>query len=74
MCFEHEIFFHWYSGYNNAKTRVFFSCDVISCKKRRKTKIKWHGIDEKIVIDIEIDLQFDSTFVVFLNNSYNSSK
>ncbi len=40
ICFEHEIFFQWYSGYNNAKTRVFFSCGVINCKKRRKKKGK----------------------------------
>lgn len=54
MCFEHEIFFHWYSGYNNAKIKVFFSGGVISCKKRRKPKNKWHGIDENFVFDIDI--------------------
>jgi hypothetical protein len=74
MCFEHEIFFHWYSGYNNAKTTKKNSYGVTSCKKRRKTKIKWHGIDDKFVLDIDIDFQCDSTLVVFLNNCCSSSK
>ncbi len=38
MCFEHKIFFHWYSGYNNAKNKVFLSCDVTNCKKKENKK------------------------------------
>jgi len=75
MCFEHEIFFHWYSGYNNAKTKFFFSCGVTNCKKRRKKKKKKrHDIDEKFVLDIDIDFQCDNSLVVYLNNSCSSSK
>jgi len=44
MCFEHEIFFHWYSGYNNAKIKVFLFYSVTSCKKKRKhKKMTWHS-------------------------------
>jgi hypothetical protein len=64
MCFEHEIFFQWYSGYDNAKTRVFFLVVLLITKRGGKKRKKRHGIDEFFFLDIDIDFQFDSTFVV----------